>query len=87
MFKVFLQMLASIFGFLKYPVLILVGLVVLFYLLIFLNLIIGFIKGKRFKKGVRRNIKKHGFLRKLFIDLPHQVSEDMFNKDPDAFRL
>lgn len=87
MFKVFLNMLVSIFGFLKYPFFILLGLVALFYLLIFINVIIGLFKGKRFKKGVRRNIKKHGFLRKIFIDLPHQYSEDMFNKDPNAFRL
>lgn len=87
MFKVFLQMLVSIFGFLKYPIIALIGLVVLFYLLIFINVIIGLLKGKRFKKGTHQKIKKHSFLRKIFIDLPHQYSEDMFNKDPDAFRL
>ena len=87
MFKIFLNMLVSIFGFLKYPVFILIGIVLVFYLLIFFNVIIGLFKGKRFKKGVRRNIKKHGFFRKIFIDLPHQFTEDMFNKDPDAFRL
>ena len=87
MFKVFLQMLATIFGFLKYPLFIVIGLVVLFYLLIFINVIIGLFKGKRFKKGTHKKVKEHGFLRKIFIDLPHQYSEDMFNKDPDAFRL
>lgn len=87
MFDILWKMLLVIFDFLKYPILIVVGIVVLFYLLIFVNVIIGLFKGKRFKKGVRRNIKKHGFLRKIFIDLPHQYSEDMFNKDPDAFRL
>lgn len=87
MFKVFFNMLVSIFGFLKYPIIIIIGAVILFYLLIFINIIIGLFKGKRFKKGVRRNLKKHSFLRRIFIDLPYQYSEDMFNKDPDAFRL
>lgn len=87
MFKVFLNILVSIFNFLKYPIFIVVGLVVLFYLLIFINIVIGLFKGKRFKKGSHQKAKEHGFLRKIFIDLPHQYTEDMFNKDPDAFRL
>lgn len=87
MFKVFLNMLVSIFSFLKYPIIIIIGAIVLFYILIYINVIIGLFKGKRFKKGVRRNVKKHGFLRRIFIDLPHQYAEDMFNKDPDSFRL
>lgn len=87
MFKIFFNMMFSIFKFLKIPIFILLGIVVLFYILIFINIIIGLIKGKRFKKGSRRILKKHGFFRKIFIDLPHQYSEDMFNKDPDAFRL
>lgn len=85
MFKIMLNMFASIFSFLKYPIFVLIGIVVLFYLLIFINVIIGLFKGKRFKKGCYRKVKEHSFFRKIFIDLPHQYSEDMFNKDPDAF--
>lgn len=87
MFDILWKMILIIFDFLKYPIFIAIGIVVLFYLLIFINVIIGFTKGKRFKKGVRRNIKKHSFLRKILIDLPRQYSEDMFNKDPDSFRI
>ena len=87
MLKIFWNILLSILNFLKVPIFILVGIVVLFYLLIFINIIIGLFKGKRFKKGAYRKIKEHGFFRKILIDLPNQYVEDMFNKDPDAFRL
>lgn len=87
MFNIFWNIMLSIFNFLKIPIFILIGLVVLFYLLIFINIVIGLFKGKRFKKGSHQKVKEHGFLRKIFIDFPHQYSEDMFNKDPDSFRL
>lgn len=87
MFKILLNMFVSIFGFLKYPIFALIGIVSLFYLLIFINIVIGLFKGRRFKKGTYRKIKKHGFFRKIFLDLPKQFCDDMFNKDPDSFRL
>lgn len=87
MFDVFLSIIFGIFNLLKIPIFIIGGLVVLFYLLIFINIIIGLFKGKRFKKGTHKKVKEHGFFRKIFIDLPHQFAEDMFNKDPDSFRL
>jgi len=87
MFDVFLGIIFNILEFLKYPIFFIIGLVVLFGLLVFFNIVIGLIKGKRFKKGSHRKTKKHGFFRRIFIDLPHQYSDDMFNKDPDSFRL
>ena len=74
MLSMFFEILLGFFSWLKYPIYFIVGVVALFYLLVFINVIIGFIKGKRFKKGSRRFVKKHSFLRKIFID-----------KDPDAF--
>lgn len=87
MFKVFFNMLLVILDFLKIPIFIVVGLVLLFYIVVFLNITIGLCKGKRFKKGTHKKIRGHSFLRKIFIDLPHQFTEDLFNKDPDEFRL
>ena len=87
MFKVLWNIILTILDFLKIPILILIGLIALFYLLISINVGIGLFKGKRFKKGTHKKVKKHGFFRKIFIDLPHQYSEDMFNKDPDEFRI
>ena len=87
MFKIFLNLILSIFNLLKVPILIIIGIIVLFYLIILLNIIIGLFKGKKFKKGTHRKVKEHSFFRKIFIDLPKQYTEDMFNKDPDEFRL
>lgn len=87
MFDIFINMFLGFFSFLKYPLYFILGVFAIFILLCFINIIIGLFKGKRFKKGTHRKVKEHGFLRKIFIDLPHQYSEDMFNKDPDAFRL
>lgn len=87
MFKVFLNILLVILDFLKIPILIVIGFVFLFYLIIFINIIIGLYKGKRFKKGTHRKVRGHSLFRKIFIDLPHQFTEDLFNKDPDEFRL
>lgn len=87
MFKVFFNIILSILDFLKIPILITLGVLAIFYLVIGINIIIGLCKGKRLKKGEHKKIKKHGFFRKIFIDLPHQFTEDMFNKDPDEFRL
>lgn len=85
MLDMFFSILWSFISWLRYPIYFVVGVVTLFYLLVFINVIIGFIKGKRFKKGSRRFVKKHSFLRKIFIDLPIQFTNDLFNKDPDAF--
>ena len=76
----------AFFSWLKYPIVLALIIVCLFYLLIFINLIIGFIQGKRFKKAESyKRVKKRSFLRKLFLDLPKRISDDMFKKNPDIF--
>ena len=86
MANMFWSMLMVFWNFLKYPVYLILILLLLFILLCFIFIVIGFIKGKRFKKGSRRVVKKHGFFRRLLIDLPKQFVEDLFAKDPDFFR-
>lgn len=86
MFKAGFKVLWSLISCLKYPIFIFLGVVILFYLLCFINIIIGLFKGKRFKKGSHILVKKHGFFRKIFIDLPHQFVNDLFDKDPDFFK-
>lgn len=74
------------FSWLKYPIILIAIIISLFYFLIFINIIIGFIQGKRFKKAESfRRTKKKSFLRKLFLDLPKRISDDMFKKNPDMF--
>ena len=86
MANMFWSMLMVFWNFLKYPIYLILILLLLFILLCFIFIVIGFIKGKRFKKGSRRVVKKHGFFRRLLIDLPKQFVEDLFAKDPDFFR-
>lgn len=86
MLKSFIAIMWGFVSWLKYPIYIVLGLIGLFYILVFINIVIGLIKGKRFKKGHRVRVKKHSFLRKLVIDLPKQFVSDMFEKEPDFFR-
>lgn len=76
----------SFFSWLKIPIIFFAITFVLFYFLIFLNIIIGFVKGKRFKKAESfRRLKNRTLLQKLFLDLPKRISDDMFKKNPDMF--
>lgn len=84
--KIFLQIMWALISWLKYPIILVVALVVLFFTLVYINVFIGLLQGKRFKKGQHNKIKKRSAFKKLFIDLPKQVSEDMFNRDPEQFR-
>lgn len=86
MFKNILQILWSFVSWLKYPIIFVFLLIFLFYILVSINIFIGLIKGKRFKKGTHIRVKKHSILRRLFIDLPKQYAEDRFNLDPNFFK-
>lgn len=70
---------------LKYPIIFIFVLYAIFMLMCVIFTLIGFKQGKRFKKGSRQKVKKHGFLRQIFIDAPKQIVEDKFNQDPDFF--
>lgn len=85
MIQAFLNMFLAIFSCLKYPFYVLVTLLGIFLFSVFLNIILGLIKGKRFKKGTRQKIKKRGIISRIFIDCPKQFVEDLFNKDSDFF--
>lgn len=83
--KIFFEILWSFVAWLKYPILICLALYVLFFILIYINVFIGLLQGKRFKKGKHKKFKKPSIFRRLFIDLPHRIAEDMFNRDPEEF--
>ena len=86
MIKNTLKIMWALVSWLKYPIIAILIFIAIFYLLVYLNIFIGLIKGKRFKKGNRVRVKKHSFLRRIFIDLPKQFVSDMFDKDPDFFK-
>lgn len=86
MLKGFLNVIWAFLKFLKYPILIVLCILLLFFLLCFVNIVIELFKGRRFKKGSHHFIKKHGFFRKILIDLPKQFVIDIFDRDPDFFK-
>ena len=86
MANMFLNMLKAIFNILKIPIYFVLICLAIFYFLCFIFVIIGLIKGKRFKRGKHNRIKKHGFFRRIFIDLPKQFVNDLFAKDPEFFK-
>lgn len=83
---IFLQIIWSFVEWLKYPLIFGLSLIALFLFLVYFNVIVGYIKGKRFKDGVHVKVRKRSILRRLLVDLPYQISEDMFEKDPETFK-
>ena len=51
----------AIFNLLKYPLMIVGGLILVFYILVTINLIIARIKGKKLKRGTHKPLQKQGF--------------------------
>lgn len=86
MFDLFLSMLKVFWEFIKYPLFLVFGILFLFLFLCFIFVIIGLISGKRFKKGKHNIVKKHGFFRRIFIDLPKQFVDDLFAREPEFFK-
>lgn len=84
--KIFLQMMWAFISWLKYPIIFIFVLFILFYILVYINIVIGLFQGKRFKKGKHNKRKKRSVFRRLFLDLPHRVADDMFERDPEEFR-
>lgn len=86
MFDIFFKLLKNILLFLRYPIYVLVGLFALFFVLCSIFVVIRLLQGKRFKKGKSRIIKQDSFFYKIFIKLPRQFVDDLFDKDPDFFK-
>ena len=78
-FKVF-------FSILKYPLYFLLSVVSIFIFMVCVNIVINLAKGRKLPRGVSKKIKKHSFLRRIFIDTPKQYVEDMFSREPDFFK-
>lgn len=85
MIEIFVNLLKGFWALFKYPIYFCLGAFCLFFFLIAVNIIIGLAKGKRFKIGEHRVVKKKSIFRRIFIDAPHQFVEDLFNKEADFF--
>lgn len=86
MWSIAWELFKMIITLLKYPLYAILILVAIFSLLCTINVVIGLAQGKRFKKGQHNIVKKKSLLRRIFIDLPKQFVNDMFERDPEFFK-
>lgn len=84
--QIFFQIVWAFVNWLKYPILFILAMITLFFILVYLNVFIGLLQGKRFKKGEHNKPKKRSLFKRLFIDLPKRISDDMFAKNPEEFK-
>ena len=85
--KTFKNIIFVFLGFLKIPFFILFCVFISFMILVFWNILIGFLKGKRFQKGTSKQyIKKRSIFKKLLIDFPKRFVDDIFERNPDFFK-
>lgn len=85
MVKMFFSVFEGLFLIIKYPLYIVLCLLAFFFVLCSFWFVLGLAKGKRLNKGSVNFIKKDGFFKKLFIKLPKQFVDDIFNREPDFF--
>lgn len=85
MIKAFLNMFLAIFSVLKYPFYILVTLLAVFLFSVFINIIIHLCKGDRLAKNSGSKPKTKSIIRRLFIDVPCQFVQDLFDRPADYF--
>ena len=84
---IFLTILKALINFLKIPLIVLFGFIVIFYFIVFINILIQLLKGKRFIKSSTKHIKrKPSFLKRIFIDLPYRFVLDFMAREPDFFK-
>lgn len=84
--KIFFEIIWAFISFLKVPLVICLVSLILFIGLVYYNVIVGLIKGKRFKKGEHNHVRKPSVLKRLLIDYPKRIADDMFDRDPESFR-
>ena len=80
------ELFKTIVMFLKYPFYAILIIIALFSFLCAIHIVIGLAQGKRFKKGNHKTLKKKSFLKRIFVDFPHQFVDDMFDRDPEFFK-
>jgi|LSQX01.1.fsa_nt_gb hypothetical protein len=87
MLKGLIELIKGFLSFLKYPLIGIIGLVVLFFVLVFIWILIHK-KTKKIKRklSVPKSIKKVGILRRIFYQLPKQFALDLLNADADFFK-
>ena len=86
MLKSFLYVFWAFIKLLKYPLYIVLLLFTIFIDCCSFFFCLNLIKGKRLKKGEHHFVKKPSLLKKLFVLLPKQYVDDIFEREPDFFK-
>ena len=84
--NVTVNMIKTIVTMLKYPLYAILIVMAIFTFLCAINVCIGLVQGKRFKRGEHYNVKKKSLLKRIFVDFPHQFVDDIFERDPEFFK-
>lgn len=85
MFSIMFDILKVVWSFLCVPIVLILALICVFIVLIALHIVIGYTQGRRLPKGIFRQKKKRAIFLRLGWDLPKQIANDMFNRDPFEF--
>lgn len=86
MIDILVKIVSTMFSLFKWPAFVFMGVLGFFYLAVMFWILVGYIKGKRIRRGSVRRIKKRNALLKLLYDAPRQYVSDIFNTKPDYFR-
>lgn len=86
MLSAFWEVLKVFIEFLKYPFYLILFLFTIFIISCSFFFCLNLIKGKRLKKGEHYIVKQPNLLKKLFVLLPKQFVNDIFDKEPDFFK-
>ena len=84
--QIFFEILLAFLNFFKIPLIVIILFFILFFVLVYFNVVIGLLNGKRFKKGEHNHVRKPSVLKRLLIDYPKRIADDMFDRDPESFR-
>lgn len=86
MIDILVKIVSTMFSLFKWPAFVFMGVLGFFYLAVMFWILVGYIKGKRIRRGSVRRIKKRNALLRLLYDAPRQYVSDIFNTKPDYFR-
>lgn len=86
MFSMLWSVVEVFIEFLKYPIYIILGLILIFAISCTIFLIKGLLEGRKIPKGGRRKLREPNILIKLFYLVPKQFIEDIFNRPEDFFK-
>ena len=86
MLSAFWSMFKAFVMFLKYPVYVLLFIILIYTIMCTIFFIIGLFQGRRIPKGEHIRIRQPNLLLRLFVLLPKQYIDDLFSRPADFFK-